>query len=108
MAAEALLAPISSVPALYGDAGSAASAGNNHIASGLATLVTGTVTITLTGASAFSDTNYVVMATFNGAPSGAIDAANSLGATIVTGSSFTIQSTDPADVSTIFWTAIGF
>jgi hypothetical protein len=92
-------------PTLYDSQGDAAAAGDNHIASGTATLSAGTATVSLTGASAFAN-YYVVQLTYGSAPGGTPPAV--LYPTAQTGSGFTINSTDATDsTSVINWTAIG-
>jgi len=116
--AEAVEATIAaSVPVLYDGAGnpaaeasgSPASNGDNHIASGAATLVVdgsppnSSVTVTMTGASAFAN-NYYVYLTYLGVP---INPGH-LYYIPISGSSFTIYSDNGADVSTVAWTAVGY
>lgn len=96
-------------PVLYDTTGTAAAAGDNHIASGSATLPApggsslNQITVTLTGNSVFSDTNYVVQLTRNTVAGTAGD----LSVIVVSGSQFTITSATGDDASVVFWSAIG-
>jgi hypothetical protein len=81
---------------------------DNHLASGAATLTTGSVTITLTGNSVYSAAGvYSVQVTRTNTPGGAANGI--LWVTNTDGSHFVIHSTDATDsTSTVAWTAIGF
>src|SRR5271166_1308584 len=103
-----LTTDLASKAVLYDSTGASPSAGDNHIASGTATLTTGSSgTITLTGAAVFSDTNYVIQISRTNTPGGT--GTGQLWATISSGSQFSISSSDATDSSsTLVWTAIGF
>lgn len=96
---------------LYDYAGDVPVSGNAHIASGLTELNDGIATISLSGASAFANSSYVVMLTYI-SPEPASPPAGQPGTlsyTIFDGTSFTINSTDLTDsTSTVAWTAIGY
>jgi len=90
-------------PSIYGQTGGTPVAGDNHIVSGKATLAAGTVTVTLSGAAAFADTNYIVTALYNEATT----PANALCATVVSGTTFVITSSSAGDTANVFWLAVG-
>jgi hypothetical protein len=104
-----LTAALATIAPLYDGAGNApALAGDNHIASGTATLTTGSVTITLTGVSVYSASGvYYVQVTRTSTPGGAANGI--LWVTNTDGANFVIHSTDGTDsTSTVAWTAVGY
>jgi hypothetical protein len=94
---------IAASPPIYGQTGTSPVAGDNHIVSGKATLAAGTVIVTLSGAAAFADTNYIVTVLYNEATT----PANALCATVTSGTTFVITSSSAGDTANVFWLAVG-
>lgn len=93
-------------PVLSDGAGNPPSSGDNHIASGTGAITAGgNVTLSLSGAAAFTDTNYVVQVTRTNAVTG----IGQLYAVPISGTQFSVSSSDHTDTTSTFaWTAIGF
>lgn len=93
-------------PVLSDGAGNPPSSGNNHIASGTGAITAGgNVTLSLSGAAAFTNTNYVVQVTRTNAVTG----IGQLYAVPISGTQFSVSSSDNTDTTSTFaWTAIGF
>lgn len=93
-------------PVLSDGAGNPPSSGDNHIASGTGAITAGgNVTLSLSGAAAFTDTNYVVQVTRTNAVTG----IGQLYAVPISGTQFSVSSSDNTDTTSTFaWTAIGY
>lgn len=112
-AAEAVLTTAAAAkPLLKNASGSSPAAGDNHVAAGVATLASGTVTITLTSTSVFSALGkYVVAVSYQGAVGTTTVTTTAQGLLTVTnssGSAFVISNGDATDsTSKVVWHAVG-
>jgi hypothetical protein len=90
---------------IYDQSGNVPKPANNHVATGTIQLSSGSKTVTLSAAAAFTTASaYTVVVSYLGIPGGT---TGDLSASNTSGSSFTIHSTAGGDNNLVTWTVVG-